>query len=360
MRSISLRVMQLTRAWRKAPRQIAAVIAILIGFSANAPRIASAQDQTSSPPIHGVSEVGMVVSDMNRSVDFYSSILGFDKIADVEADGAGVERLDGLFGARVRIVRMRLGAETLELTEFLAPQGRPIPLDSRSNDRWFQHIAIITSDMDAAYRRLRDHNVRHASSGPQTLPSYITAAAGIRAFYFRDPDNHFLEVLQFPPDKGDAKWHAQRGKLFLGIDHTAIVVADTEESLRFYRGVLGMRVAGESENYGTEQEHLNNVFGARLRITSLRAAQGPGVELLEYLAPRTGHAMPADSQSDDAWAWETTVAFENAEDMESRLRGAKAAFVSPGVVSLESEDLGFRRGFLVRDPDGHLVRVTQP
>jgi catechol 2,3-dioxygenase-like lactoylglutathione lyase family enzyme len=38
------------------------------------------------------------------------------------------------------------------------------------------------------------------------------------------------------------------GRLFLGIDHTAIVVSDTEASLKFYRDVLGMTVAGESEN----------------------------------------------------------------------------------------------------------------
>jgi len=44
--------------------------------------------------------------------------------------------------------------------------------------------------------------VKHASTAPQLLPSYITNAAGIRAFYFRDPDNHFLEILQFPPGKG--------------------------------------------------------------------------------------------------------------------------------------------------------------
>ena len=54
-----------------------------------------------------------------------------------------------------------------------------------------------------------------------------------------------------------------------------------------------MKVAGESENYDTEQEHLNGVFGARLRITALRADEGPGIELLEYLAPRDGRAGAA-------------------------------------------------------------------
>jgi catechol 2,3-dioxygenase-like lactoylglutathione lyase family enzyme len=64
--------------------------------------------------------------------------------------------------------------------------------------------------------------------------------------------------------------------LFLGIDHTAIVVWDTEASVKFYRDLLGLHVAGESENYGTEQEHLNNVFGAHLRITALLQRRRPG------------------------------------------------------------------------------------
>lgn len=302
----------------------------------------------------------MVVSDMDRSIAFYSQVLSFEGVSDVEVYGTDYEHLEGLFGVRMRVVRMRLGEEVLELTEFLTPQGRPIPADSRSNDRWFQHIAIITSDMDVAYKTLREHNVKHASSAPQTLPEYIKGAAGIRAFYFRDPDNHFLEILQFPPDKGDPKWHRANHKLFVGIDHTAIVVADTEASLRFYRDGLGMHVVGESENYGNEQEHLNNVFGARLRITSLHAASGPGVELLEYVAPRSGRPMPPESETDDLWAWETTASLQNASAEERFLRSREVEFVSSGLVTLNESVLGFTSGFLVRDPDGHLVRIVQP
>src|SRR5207245_9929032 len=110
----------------------------------------------------------------------------------------------------------------------------------------------------------------------------------------KDPDVHPVELLAFPEGKGAAKWHKTSDRLFLGIDHTAIAVSDTESSLKFYRDVLGLRVAGESENYGTEQEHLNNVFGARLRITALRAASRPGIESLEYLATRDGRPITAD------------------------------------------------------------------
>jgi hypothetical protein len=66
---------------------------------------------------------------------------------------------------------------------------------------------------------------------------------------------------------------------------------------------LGLKVVGEGENYGTEQEHLNNVFGARLRITTVRAASGPGIEFLEYLTPRDGRPMMADVRANDLVHW---------------------------------------------------------
>jgi len=318
---------------------------------------------SAQPPVQplatAVDAVGMTVSDMDRAVDFYSRVLSFEKTSDVEVSGDAYEHLEGLFGLRMRVVRMRLGDESIELTEYLTPKGRPIPVDSHSNDRWFQHIAIIVSDIGRAYALLRQNHVQHASTGPQRLPDWNKNAAGISAFYFKDPDGHTLEVLQFPADKGDPKWHAPNGKLFLGIDHTAIVVRDTEASLRFYRDLLGLRIVGTSENYGVEQEHLNNVFGARLRITSLRAAKAPGVELLEYLAPRDGRPIPADERADDVAHWQTEMVTNDANVAEQQFRQERVVLVSSGTISLPDAKLGFHKGVLGRDPDGHVVELVQ-
>jgi catechol 2,3-dioxygenase-like lactoylglutathione lyase family enzyme len=314
---------------------------------------------TAPAPISAVDSVALTVSDLDRAVDFYSTVLTFEKVADREVSGEAYEHLFGIFGLRVRSVRMRLGDEYLEVQQFLTPHGRPIPLDSRSNDRWFQHVAIIVSDMTAAYARLRSFKVEHASSGPQRLPDWNRDASGIEAFYFRDPDGHNLEVLQFPADKGASKWHAHNGRLFLGIDHTAIVVADTEASLHFYRDLLGMRVAGSSENYGTEQEHLNNVFGARLRITALRAAHGPGIEFLEYLAPRGGRPLPADTQADDLWYWQVNFCSPAPSALESALRDSHVPLLSAGAIELVDAQLGWRKGLLTRDPDGHASLIGE-
>jgi catechol 2,3-dioxygenase-like lactoylglutathione lyase family enzyme len=309
--------------------------------------------------IGSVDAIGITVHDADAEIEFFSKVLSFEKVSDVEVAGDEYEQLQGVFGVRMRIVRMKLGDEFIELIEYLAPRGRPIPVDSRSNDRWFQHIAIITSDMDRAYQLLRRNKVQHASSGPQTLPAWNRNAGGIKAFYFKDPEGHVLEILQFPKGKGDSKWHKSSDRLFLGIDHTAIVVADTDASLNFYRDTLGMRVAGESENYGTEQEHLNNVFGARLRITALRADRGPGIELLEYLAPRDGRPYPEGAKTNDLYNWQTKLAVQDANRVAEILRSRKYHFVSSGVISLSLSEMDTAKSFLVRDPDGHVMQLIE-
>lgn len=254
---------------------------------------------------------------------------------------------------------MRLGEEFIDLTEYLTPRGRPIPVDSRSNDQWFQHIAIVVSDMDRAYQQLRANKVQHTSTGPQRIPDWNKAAAGIKAFYFKDPDGHNLELIYFPSGKGNPKWQQSNGRLFLGIDHTAITVSDTARSLDFYRDVLGMKLAGESENYGTEQEHLNNVFASRVRISGLKAPSGFGIEFLDYLTPRDGRPMPPDTRANDLWHWQTAIRVARADAAADKLKSARARFVSPGVTTIPDRALGIAKGFIVRDPDGHGLQLIE-
>src|SRR5205823_3177058 len=311
-------------------RLIVAFLAVVLAAS-----IAETQSANVS-----VESVGMTVSDMDRAVEFYSA-LTFQKVSDVEVFGDEFEHLEGVFGARMRIVRMQLGNEFLDLTQYLAPPGRPIPVDSRSNDLWFQHIAIVVRHMDQAFEKLRALKVQFVSTGPQTLPASLPAAAGIKAFYFRDPDQHNLEVIYFPPGKGDSRWQEKTEKLFLGIDHTAIAISDTDASLKFYRDLLGLRKAGESENFGGEQEHLNQVFGAHLRITGMRASGGPGVEFLEYLTPRDGRPRPRDVHANDVVHWQTMIATDDVDLLAKKLTDGNVGFVSSGVVAVPKDKVGF-------------------
>jgi catechol 2,3-dioxygenase-like lactoylglutathione lyase family enzyme len=238
------------------------------------------------PLVTAVESIGMTVSNLDRSVDFYTKVLSFEKVNEHEDQGEAAEHLMGVFGLHTRTARLKLGDEFLELTEYFTPKGRAIPDDSRSNDRWFQHVAIIVSDMDRAYRWLRENQVTYSSPSPQRLPEWNKNAAGIQAFYFKDP----------------------------------------------------------------EQERLNNVFGAHLRITALRAASGPGIEFLEYLAPSDGRPYPS-SKPNDLLHWHTRFSGTSADDAAQALRKFGSAFLSNGVV---------RKSFLARDPDGHAVEFVEP
>ena len=321
----------------------------------------AATQERSSVQVRAVVSIWMTVSDMKRAVDFYSNALTFTRVSDVELEGPEYERLLGVFGLRIRVVRMRLGEQILVLTQYLAPSdGRPIPVDSHSNDLWFQHFAIVVTDMDEAYDHVRRHKTRFISTGPQTLPKSNRPAAGVMAFKFLDPDGHPLELLWFPPGKGDPRWHRPTDSLFIGIDHTALGVSDTDESLRFYRDLLGLKAVGGSLNVGTEQEHLDNVFGARVRVTALRPSQEPpGIEFLEYETPTGGRPMPADVRTNDIVHWQTVLLVDDVERAAYRLREAEVRFVSPGVSRMPDNRLGFEKGALIRDPDGHALLLVQ-
>jgi catechol 2,3-dioxygenase-like lactoylglutathione lyase family enzyme len=352
--------------------QALAVLVSALGFGAFAFESGAAADPSSAPAsrdrsaaaigtaapqpalVSAVTAVEVVVGDLARSRAFFE-LLGFAALREDELAGRAAEQRTGIRGAHLKRLELALGQERLTLVQFLAPPGgRPVPRDTRGNDLWFQHVAIVVADMNAAYAWLRAHRVAHVSTGPQTLPAWNHAAGGIRAFYFADPDGHVLELIHFPKGKGDPRWKAratcQRTPrelcLFLGIDHTAITVEDTDASLGFYRDRLGLRIAGESENYGTEQEHLNGVFGARLRITALRADSGPGIELLEYLAPRGGRLAPVDARANDLFHWQVVVRARDATAV------AAAAATSGG--RRVSAPAGGGETF-VRDRDGHAL-----
>ncbi len=240
--------------------------------------------------VQKISSVRLNVADLNRSLAFYTQALGFEPIADLTV---------GKEHDRLRTATLALGDERIRLVQYLDRSGTEIPTDSRSNDCWFQHLAIVVSDMARAYQQLCEFSIVAISTAPQTIPIENHAAAGIQAFKFTDPDRHPLELLCFPPAQGPAKWQ-QTDRLFLGIDHTAIVVANTAQSLEFYQEQLGMQIDGGSFNWRETQARMDDLPEARVWITALRPSQGGmGIELLDYVSPLDGRPFPADLQSED-------------------------------------------------------------
>ncbi len=315
--------------------------------------------------------IGFTCHNAGAIANFFERHLGCQKIEEITIDGGAYSELLGLNGSQLKLIRLGLGSERLELmqVEQLGPglrSGRSVPLDSQSNDLWFQHICIVVNNMTAVSAPICSliaaGQLQPISSAPQTLPSWNTAAAGIQAFKFHDPEGHCLELLQFPPDKGEPRWHqATKGSPFLGIDHSAIANADTRRSCRFYEELLGLRLSGDSVNSGIEQDHLDGLSDTQVRITGYRCPEGAGIECLNYLQPAGGRPLPDDQNSADSAHWQIRLAVGDLEGIASQLESYGGSWVSPGSVELSGEQatvLGFSRALQIRDPDGHQLQIV--
>ncbi len=215
-----------------------------------------------------LARLDLTVSDLARAARFYIEALGFAAEPTRPVDPARVVLLGAARGEEMPLHR---GGQWIRLQQF-DPPGAAYPADSRACDLVFQHFALVTQDIAAAYDRLRPFAPTAISTcGPVALPP---ESGGATAFKFRDPDGHPLELIQFADRHGD------------GIDHTAIAVADANRSVAFYGERFGLQSRACQVNAGPAQDALDGVQGARVDVVALAPAQHtPHVELLGYRTP---------------------------------------------------------------------------
>lgn len=300
-----------------------------------------------------IRRVSLVVGDVAATVAFYRENFGFEVVAQTFDSGAALAQLFGMPRLRTSSTALRLGSDELELTAF-DPQGCNYPAGSTAADLWFQHIAIVVTNMGEEYRVLLRSGaiIPISTDGPEHLPPN---AGGVTAFKFRDPEGHPLELSMFPPGVGSERWRepAATGNC-LGIDHSALSVADIPASLAFYAETLGMSVAGRSVNRGPEQDRLDGMASDGVDIVALQSADpaSPHIELLGYPHPRPSGAK---FRPNDIAATRLQFQVSDLPGTVDRLRAAGAAFISPGTVTLASG----AGAALVADPDGHLIQLSE-
>ena len=207
-------------------------------------------------------------ADVGASRDFYIEALGFTRSEGV----------------------LSLGEQRIVLAT--ATEAAPYPEPRAANDPWFQHFAIVVSDMAAAYERLaRFRQIPISRGGPQQLPP---STGNVIAYKFRDPEGHPLELSFIP---GSVEWRAvaaaRPDAVFLGIDHTAIAAPDLNVGIAALRD-LGFTEGPRFLNTGPEQDRLDGLDGVVLDIATMTAPDGgPHIELLHYRSPGAAAPMPA-------------------------------------------------------------------
>jgi catechol 2,3-dioxygenase-like lactoylglutathione lyase family enzyme len=285
---------------------------------------------------------------VERLAEFYKRAFGFACIEGSPKDDPSFAELIGLAKGKARITSLSLGSQMIALAE-TQPQGRIYPGDVRGWDLLFQHFAIVVSDMTAAYAHLQSlHDWKAISTnGPEILPA---TSGGVTAFKFRDPEGHPLELLAFAPSATPAHWAIRSRGLYLGIDHSAISVADTGRSVAFYSR-LGLAPIASSLNVGREQEKLDNLPGATVEVTALApmVQAVPHIELLCYRDNFNRRNLL--SNRDDVVA--TQLVFEAESDTLDEIIAVNCDTTLSRSITSESG----RSRALIRDPDGHLLCI---
>ena len=329
---------------RLGPPLVVVALCVTAGLYLSPSRASSAR---AAAPARTVGGLVITVRDVGRSVDFYSRVLLFEKVSDVQTSGADVARLFGVSGPRVRVVTMRLGAERLELVEDRGRVSRQTPAEAPRDERAVARIALAVNDIEQASLWLQRQHVQRTTEAP--APDVRQNTTGVRALSFEDPDGHALEIVEYPAGQGDARWQRPTDRVFLGIDHAALVVGDTDESLRFYRDTLGLRVTARRESDALEPSSAGTA--GRSRITTLRGGGGPAIELFESPAPRDARlASHRGSQ-------QTLVVTTDAKLPVAGAGWSSAENERGTIVSIADATLGFRRGVTALDPDGHRVQL---
>lgn len=150
--------------------------------------------------ISAIDHINIVVSDMPRSVAFYTELLGMSVTRTAHLEGDWIEAIVGLKGVSADVVYVEPpgGPLRLELLQYRSPRGAAIDATKLPNTVGLRHIAFRVADIDAAAAALRAAGV-HVFADPVAVPSnVITHNAGHkRLLYFHDPDGVLLELAQY-------------------------------------------------------------------------------------------------------------------------------------------------------------------
>ena len=301
-------------------------------------------------PVTQLIRVSITVSDLAAAGAFYRDWLGLEIGPERELGDLAWNRLLGLDpGTTARAADVTIGQHVVKLVAF-DPPGARHPPQLASNDQWFEHVALVTGDIDAVWRTLEDGSPGVVTKGaPVLLPANT---GGVTAFKFRDPEGHPLELIYFPPGVGAPVWHQTAGAGIIGYDHTVLSVMDLDRSVAFYTGLLGFKIAGRSLNQGPEQDRLDGLSDCQVDVVALQPSEvaTPHVELLHYRTP-PGRTLTAPVKANDAASVRQVHAVDDLFALVRRLEAADAPFVSPGIVNLKNG----RKAAAVRDPDGHMI-----
>src|SRR5262245_47045820 len=328
---------------------VAATLVVAIAFTSPALGQRGQPAPAAAPPgdvVVGSGNYSPIVSDLDKAIEFYGNLLGLT-VPPAQTPGPrpfstdpAIRNMFGIPSAQLRWVVARvpgpnLGVEMVEAKDIERKPASPRPQDPGS-----MTLVLIVRDIDRAFAPLKGAGVPVVTPGGAPMTFGANKARGV---IVRDPDGHFVELLQpsplpetaAPPDVNiiDAR--------------VRITVADTEKTMQIYRDLFQFQP--QIGSFGTiPLLDLMGLKGAQVRLTT---AQVPGSVLgMEFVEIKGVDRSPIRPRIQDPGASRLQIRVKDLDLTIAKLKTSGSAVVSAGGVPVTLQ--GGARAAIMPDPDG--------
>jgi catechol 2,3-dioxygenase-like lactoylglutathione lyase family enzyme len=305
--------------------------------------------QAQSPPgeVTGVGNFSHIVSNLDQSIEFYRDVLGLDLTAPPApfAANPAIMKLGNTIGAQSHIAVFKIPGTALgvELIDYKDIDRKPA--HPRFQDPGAGNLAILVKDIDIVAARLKK-----AGAHVLTLAGGPVDIQGIeKGFFVQDPDGFIVEVTQLTPLPAAAA--AATGNIFGA--SVEITIADTDQTVKFYRDLLGFRLrVGDSFNGNKLMADTAGTPGAQFRQSS---AQIPGTSVRTTFIEFKGiDRKPLQTRVQDPGTAILQLRVRDVDSMVKILKAGGATVISTGG---EPVTMGSRRLAIVRDPNNLFIEL---
>lgn len=142
-----------------------------------------------------VSHLGICVSDWRRSLRFYSELLGFRYVRELERAGEPAATLHELPDVAYRAIYLEREGLRIELLHYDRPEARSGPIPRPMNQLGFTHLSLRVDDFEGLLPRLEAAGVEVLERTRIRIPE-----AGVHSVFIADPDGTRIELVQQPGD----------------------------------------------------------------------------------------------------------------------------------------------------------------
>lgn len=297
-----------------------------------------------------------IVSDLDRGVAFYRDGLGLD-VAGTPANADTNPALRNMFGLPDAQLRwsigrppaMRTGVEIVEVKK-----AESAAVERRVQDSGAFTLLVLVRDLDAAFARVKQVGapVVTLSGGP-----VAPGADKTRAVVVKDPDGHFVELVQVDPLPETT---APETANVIGV-RVRLTVDDADQALHLYRDILGLPQVGERGEFRSN-DAVMAMFGMKGGQYRFNTVQVPGTGLrIEFIDFRGVDRKTVRARIQDPGSTRMQLQVRDVDATIAALESAGGTVVSTGgrTVELPGRGGATTKVAIVRDPNNLFLVLLQ-